>query len=143
MQNEESGRRAFLFIHHSAFCILHFFLAMQHFDLFDLFRYALGWIVTIYATVITWQSMQGWYVWLAGTDKHISLLRRYLITHGLRLRFKTFWGDVLISILLCVVFLMLWRAHRLVYDLGDKKQAIAEARVATDEWYVKRTHPTH
>ena len=27
------------------------------------------------------------------------------IVHGLRLRFKAFWGDVIISLLLCVVFL--------------------------------------
>ncbi len=93
---------------------------MQNFDLFDWFRFVLGWVVTIYASILTFQSMYGWYVWLAGSDKHIGMLRRYLITHGLRLRFKTFWGDVLICILLTVAFLILWRAHHKVYDLGER-----------------------
>jgi hypothetical protein len=86
-------------------------------DLFDFFRRWLSIVVTIYATIITLQSLWGWWVWLAGEDKYISLLRRYLIVHGLRLRFKTFWGDVIVCGLLCVVFLVLWHAHGLIYDL--------------------------
>ena len=37
--------------------------------------------------------------------------------HGLRLRFKTFWGDVIICGLLCVAFFILWHAHGIIYDL--------------------------
>ena len=88
-------------------------------DPFDFFRWWLGTIVTIYATVITLQSLWGWYVWLAGSDRYMSLLRRYLIVHGLRLRFTAFWGDVIICCLLTVAFLMLWRAHAVMYDLGN------------------------
>src|SRR6476619_3408733 len=84
---------------------------MPDIDFFDFFRYALGWVVTVYATVLTLQSLCGWYVWLAGSDKYIALVRRYVIVHGLRLRFKAFWGDVIICILLCVVFFLLWLAH--------------------------------
>src|SRR5687767_11168346 len=110
------------------------------YDLFDWFRFSLGWVVTIYASILTFQSLYGWWVWLAGTDKHISLLRRYLITHGLRLRFKTFWGDVLISLLLCIAFLMLWRAHYLVRDMGHTTSATAAlASSATAEKYEQRT----
>ena len=36
-----------------------------------------------------------------------------------RTRSRTFWGDVIICGLLCVTFLLLWRAHGLIYDLGD------------------------
>ena len=86
-------------------------------DLFDFFRRWLGIVATIYATIITLQSLWGWYVWLAGEDKYISLLRRYLIVHGLRLRFKTFWGDVIICGLLCVTFFILWHAHGIINDL--------------------------
>ena len=93
-------------------------------DPFDFFRWWLGWIATIYATIITVQSLWGWYVWLAGSDKYIALLRRYLLVHGLRLRFRAFWGDVIICGLLCVAFLMLWRAHRLIYDLGHTLQHV-------------------
>ncbi len=92
---------------------------MPDIDFFNFFRWTLGTVVTIYASIITYQSMYGWYLWLAGTDKHISMLRRYLIVHGLRLRFLTFWGDVLITILLCVAFLLLWRAHAVVNQIGD------------------------
>ena len=87
---------------------------MQHFDLFDWFRYSLATVVTIYATVITLQSLWGWWVYLAGSDKYMTMLRRYLIVHGLRLRFKSFWGDVIICGLLCFVFLLIWWLHNLL-----------------------------
>jgi hypothetical protein len=89
------------------------------FDLFNLFRWTLSTFVTIYATIITAQSLWGWYVWLVGEDRYMSLLRRYLIVHGLRLRFKAFWGDVIICGLLCVVFLLLWRAHYHIDAIGE------------------------
>ena len=86
-------------------------------DLFNFFRWWLSWIVTIYASILTLQSLWNWYLWLAGQDKYIGMLRRYLIVHGLRLRFKAFWGDVIITVLLCVAFLLLWRAHHAMYAL--------------------------
>src|SRR3954463_5595004 len=92
---------------------------MPDIDFFDFFRYALGTVVTIYATVITLQSLWGWYVWLAGSDKYISLVRRYVIVQGLRLRFRTFWGVVIICGLLTVAFFILWHAHHIIYDLRD------------------------
>ncbi|MCC7349703.1 MAG: hypothetical protein IT446_03965 [Phycisphaerales bacterium] len=88
---------------------------MPDIDFFEFFRYFLGTVVTIYATVVTLQSLWGWYVWLAGGDKYITLVRRYVIVQGLRLRFKTFWGDVIISLLLCIAFLIMWRLHVLIY----------------------------
>src|SRR3954451_6529743 len=93
------------------------FKSMRNIDLFNFFRWWLGWIVTIYASILTFQSLWNWYVWLAGQDKYIGMLRRYLIVHGLRLRFKAFWGDVLVTVLLCVAFLLLWRAHHVIYYL--------------------------
>ena len=97
----------------------------RHLDFFDFFRWVLGTIVTIYATIVTLQSLWGWYVWLSGSDKYITMLRRYVIVHGLRLRFKTFWGDVIICILLCVAFLLLWRAHLVIYDIGASLRNVA------------------
>jgi hypothetical protein len=93
-------------------------------DPFDFFRWWLGTIATIYATVITLQSLWGWYVWLAGSDRYMAVLRRYLLVHGLRLRFKAFWGDVIICGLLCVAFLLLWRAHAVIYDMGYTLQYV-------------------
>jgi hypothetical protein len=92
---------------------------MPQVDFFNFFRIGLGWVVTIYATVITLQSLWGWYVWLAGSDRYISLVRRYVIVQGLRLRFRTFWGDVIICGLLCVAFLILWHAHHVIYSIRN------------------------
>ena len=97
---------------------------MPRIDLFNFFRIWLGWIVTIYATIITLQSLWGWYVWLAGSDKYMTLLRRYVILQGLRLRFRSFWGDVIICLLLCVAFLILWHAHHVMYDLRSRVHAL-------------------
>jgi hypothetical protein len=97
-------------------------------DFFNFFRYLLGTIVTIYATIVTLQSLWGWYVFLTGSDKYIGLVRRYVIVHGLRLRFKSFWGDVIICILLCVVFVLLWHAHGLIYQMGDTIRSVREVR---------------
>src|SRR5436309_16004642 len=97
---------------------------MPNVDFFQFFRYTLGTIATVYATVLTLQSLWGWLVWLSGQDKYISLVRRYVIVHGLRLRFKAFWGDVIICILLTAVFFMLWHAHTVIYRLGDTLNAI-------------------
>jgi hypothetical protein len=86
-------------------------------DLFDFFRYSLAAVVTIYATIITIQSLWNWYLWLAGSDQYISLIRRYVIVHGLRLRFRAFWGDVIICLLLTIVCVLIWRAHGRVDQL--------------------------
>ena len=93
---------------------------MPDIDFFNFFRWTLGTVVTIYASIVTFQSMYGWYVWLAGQDKYIGLLRRYVIVHGLRLRVRAFWGDVIICLLLCVAFLIMWHMHGVINDLGHK-----------------------
>lgn len=93
---------------------------MPDIDLFDFFRWTAGTIATIYASVITVQSLYGWYVWLAGGDRYISILRRYVILHGLRLRLRAFWGDVLICLLLCWLFIILVQAHSILYDLKHR-----------------------
>src|SRR5947209_6725863 len=84
---------------------------MPDVDFFQFFRWTLGMIATIYATVVTLQSLYGWYVFLGGSDKYIAIVRRYVIVQGLRLRFKAFWGDVIVCVLLCVAFYYLWLAH--------------------------------
>jgi len=95
-------------------------------DLFDFFRYALAWVVTIYASIVTLQSLWGWYVWLTGSDKYMSLVRRYVIVHGLRLRFRAFWGDVIICLLLSVTFVLLWIAHRRMDQLAVVLQQLRQ-----------------
>lgn len=89
---------------------------MPDVDFFNFFQRLLAIIAGVYATVITLQSLWGWYVWLAGSDRYMSLLRRYVLVQGLRLRVKAFWGDVIVCILLCVAFVMVWHAHQVLYD---------------------------
>lgn len=91
---------------------------MPEIDLFNFFRWGLSIVVTVYCTVIMAQQSYQWYVWLATNDRYIAMMRRYLIVHGLRLRFRTFWGDVLICLLLCIVFALLAVAHSILRDIG-------------------------
>jgi hypothetical protein len=90
---------------------------MSTFDPFITFRWGLSVVVTIYCTIVMAQQGWSWYVWLMTDDRYITMLRRYVLVHGLRLRFATFWGDVLICILLCVVFILFFAAHRIVMDI--------------------------
>ncbi len=92
---------------------------MPDIDFFNFFRWTLATVVTIYATIITAQSLWGWYLTLAGPDKYIALARRYILVQGLRLRVKTFWGDVLICLLLCAAFGLLWRAHAILDGIAQ------------------------
>ena len=92
---------------------------MPDIDFFSFFRFWLATIVTVYASVITLQSFRSWFHWLAGSDKYSSLLRRYLLIHGLRLRFKTFWGDVIICGLLGVAFFIIWHAQTVLNAAND------------------------
>ena len=87
---------------------------MWSLDPFQFFRLTVAWIATIYASVVTLQSVYGWILYLQGGDKYMTIVRRYLIIHALRLRFKTFWGDVIICILLCVVFILLYSLHGVI-----------------------------
>ena len=92
---------------------------MPDIDLFSFFRWGLSIVVTIYCTILTLQQAYTWYVWLMTDDRYIALLRQYVIVHGLRMRFMTFWGDVLICGLLCIVFLLLFWAHKIVLDIAE------------------------
>ena len=109
---------------------------MPDIDFFAFFRFWLATIVTIYASIVTLQSFRNWSSWLAGDDKYASLLRRYLLVHGLRLRFKTFWGDVLICGLLCIAFFIIWYSQIL---LNHANQTIKEANEVTRNIHVHST----
>ena len=88
-------------------------------DLFDLFRWLLGTVVTVYATVLMVQWGWSWWHWLtrpgAGYERQFALLRRYLVLHGLRLRLARFGMDLLVIIGLGVVFVLLFQAHLILY----------------------------
>jgi hypothetical protein len=90
---------------------------MRHLDFFNFFRYLLATVVGIYATAVTVQSVYGWYVYLSGTDKYMAMIRRYVIVQGLRLRIKSFWGDVVVCVGLAFVLCIVAHAHHLVSQI--------------------------
>ncbi|MDB5326410.1 MAG: hypothetical protein JWM57_1979 [Phycisphaerales bacterium] len=90
---------------------------MPDIDPFNFFRWGLFIVVSVYCTIITLQQGWSWYVWLMTDDRYITILRQYVIVHGLRLRFKTFWGDVIICALLGVVFILLFWAHKILLNI--------------------------
>jgi hypothetical protein len=92
---------------------------MPRIDFFNFFRWWLAVIVTIYATAVTLQWFYGWIIYLSGREKYVSILRRYVIVQGLRLRFRSFYGDVVICLLLCVACGLLWRAHNIVHQIHE------------------------
>ena len=94
-------------------------------DLLRLFSNLLAGLLWVYFAVVTIQSLWWWVAWLAGKDKYTSILRRYLVVHGLRLRLRSFVGDIVICILLCVAFFLIWTAQWKMYQIED---AVKKAR---------------
>lgn len=90
---------------------------MPEVDFFHFFRKGVGWVATIYATVVTLQSLYGWWVYLAAGDRYTGMMRRYLLVQAVRLRVRRFAGDLAVCGLLCVAFLIIWRAHYTIYDI--------------------------
>ncbi len=87
---------------------------MPDFDFFNFFRWVLGTVVTIYATVITVNWAVGWHQFLSQPGRTFSMMGRYLLIHGLRVRLLDFLGDLLICLLLCVIFIMLMYGHSIL-----------------------------
>ena len=54
---------------------------------------------------------------------------QYLLVQGLRLRFKTFWGDAIICALLFVAFVTIWRAQA---TMDEVERSLVEARKVHD-----------
>jgi len=88
-------------------------------DLYGFFRMLLAWALTIYFVAVTIQSLRGWYVFLSGRDRYTCILRRYLVVQLLRLRFRTFWGELLLCALLGTAFLLLWHAQIVMDRIED------------------------
>lgn len=86
-------------------------MSFAHRDLFELWRLVLGILCTIYATVVTVQSLWHWGVYLSGGDRSTTLMRRYVIIQLLRLKPGRFtWELVQIGFWL-VVLMVILRVH--------------------------------
>jgi hypothetical protein len=92
------------------------------FHLFDIFRWLVFIFVTVYFLVTTIQIAWSYWVWLSGSDRYTGLLRNYIIVQGLRTRVSSFWPDLLISALLCVAFVLMWRAHTIIGQIARTVQ---------------------
>lgn len=86
-------------------------MSAPHRDLFELWRLVLGFLCTIYATVVTVQSLWSWCVYFSGADRSTTLMRRYVIVQLLRLKPGRFsWELVQIGFWL-VVLIAILRVH--------------------------------
>jgi hypothetical protein len=99
-------------------------------DLFTLYRWLLAWVATVYCVVVTGQSMWSWYVWLSSSDRYMVLLRRYLLVQTLRMRFRDFWGELIICLLLCVAFALMCKAQWIMSDV-ERTVSSAHANAIT------------
>jgi len=105
-------------------------------DLFNFFRWSLGTVVTIYATLVNMQWAVGWYKYLSQPGLGMTILSRYILIHGLRLRFVDFLGDLLICLLLCVAFALLLKAH---WILSETENILNHVRIIARQLH----RPTH
>jgi hypothetical protein len=107
--------------------------AVPDIDLFNFFRWSLGTVVTIYATLVTMQWAVGWYKYLSQPGIGMTILSRYIVIHGLRLRLVDFLGDFLICILLCVAFALLLQAH---WVLSEVESTLSHVRAITRQLHL-------
>src|SRR5262245_8073462 len=80
-------------------------------DLFEFFRFILTIACFIYAAVVTIQSVWNWMLYLSGTQRATTLLRRYLIIQLLRLRLRPFAGELVQIAVWTAVLVFLIRMH--------------------------------
>lgn len=83
-------------------------------DLFSLWRWMLFLLVGIYSTIVIAQAAWGWYVYLSPSDPYMTILRRYVVLHSLRVRLRTFGGDLGVCALLLVTLGLLGWLHLMV-----------------------------
>lgn len=77
-------------------------------DLFELWRLLLATVCAIYAIVVTGRSLYGWFVYLSQPDRTTTLIRQVVIVQLLRLRIRSFVGELLqIAFWGLVAFLLL------------------------------------
>lgn len=83
-------------------------------DSFEVYRFLLGTVCTIYALVVTTRSLWDWIVYLSYRDRQTRLLRQYVIVQLLRLRCKRFAGEMAMITLYLFALAAVLYAHRWV-----------------------------
>lgn len=80
-------------------------------DLFDMFRWLLAVVCTVYAVVVTARSLVGWWEYFRST-RETAILGRYTLVLLLRVRLRRFAGELVQIAGLTVVLILLLYAHR-------------------------------
>jgi hypothetical protein len=80
-------------------------------DLFDIFRWLLAVVCSVYAVVVTVRSLLSWLEYFA-SSRETAILGRYTLALLLRLRMRRFAGELLQIAGLTVVLVLLLYAHR-------------------------------
>jgi hypothetical protein len=83
----------------------------RDFDLFELFRWLLAIVCTVYTVVVTWRSLLGWLAYFQ-SSRETAVLGRYTLVLLLRTRFRRFAWELVQIIGLTVALLLLLYAHR-------------------------------
>ena len=84
----------------------------DRYDLFELWRLALGLVCTIYALVVTGQNLWEWIVYLSGRDRATVLVRQYVLVQLLRLRVRRFAGELAQIVFWLVALAVILRWHQ-------------------------------
>lgn len=85
---------------------------MNEFDLFFAFRYLLGVVCGIYATVRMVTSVWRWHQHLSPARRSAALARHYLVLHLLRIRVHRFTLELVQIVVLAAVFGYVVYLHR-------------------------------
>ena len=80
-------------------------------DLFEMFRWLLAVVCSVYTVVVTWRSLAGWLDYFQ-TSRETAVLGRYTLVLLLRMRFRRFAGELVQIVALTVVLVLLLYAHR-------------------------------
>lgn len=79
-------------------------------DVFHTFRWALGLVCTVYASIVTWQWLWSYLNWFA-SSQHMKRVGNYAAVLLLRIRMRRFGLELAQIIALTVVFFLIVYLH--------------------------------
>ncbi len=88
-------------------------MILASWSLFELFRWQLALICTIYAAIVTWQWLWGWLNYF-GTSRQTAMLGRYATLLLVRVRLRRFVLELVQIIALTVLFFYIVHWNHLI-----------------------------
>lgn len=83
---------------------------MPELEIFDLWRWMLTVVVTIYVTIYTWKTVWGYLLWF-NSSRRFQVMGRYALVLLLRSRFHKFAGELARIAALVVLFAVIVGLH--------------------------------